>query len=218
MARAKVAWLGLFSVVVALMLALAACAPTTSPAGSQEPEGGSSDEPAVTMEWSADSNCMSCHTTEAESMGDASTLYSLHSQHATMNACIDCHGEDLDALAKAHENYASEKARIPTKLKKTDVTDAVCTTSGCHVVSELVELTADVKLVDSNGTEVNPHSMVGDPKHGVGGTTNSDLTCVSCHEMHAEGSVEGAFVLETANNRCTGCHHHNVYECYTCHE
>ena len=220
MARGKMVRAGIAASVAALALALAACSPqpSSSPSGPQGSEGEPSGGQAAVVDWSPEADCMSCHTAEAESMGDATTLYSLHSQHATMNACIDCHGEDLDALAKAHENYASEKARIPTKLKKTDVTDAVCTTSGCHVVSELVELTADVKLVDSNGTEVNPHSMVGDPKHGVGGTTNSDLTCVSCHEMHAEGSVEGAFVLETANNRCTGCHHHNVYECYTCHE
>lgn len=216
MARSTAVRIGVVAASTALVLALAACAPSSSdPKG---PEEGSSGKPIAAAAWSPDADCMSCHVSEAESMGDATTLYSLHGKHSTMSACIDCHGEDGAALAKAHENYMGEKARIPSKLKKTDVTDAVCTTSGCHEMGELVGLTADAPLVDGEGTRVNPHSMVGDPLHGVGGDTGSNLTCVTCHEMHAAGSAEGSFAREAANARCIGCHHADVYECNTCHE
>ena len=113
MARGKMVRAGIAASVAALALALAACSPQpSSPSGPQGSEGEPSGGAAVAVDWSPEADCMSCHTAEAESMGDATTLYSLHSQHATMNACIDCHGEDQAALAKAHENYMGEKARM----------------------------------------------------------------------------------------------------------
>lgn len=36
--------------------------------------------------------------------------------------------------------------------------------------------------------------------------------CMSCHKMHSDKSVE-----KVAADKCTDCHHENVYECYTCH-
>ncbi len=35
---------------------------------------------------------------------------------------------------------------------------------------------------------------------------------MSCHKMHSDKSVE-----KGAADKCTDCHHENVYECYTGH-
>ena len=60
-------------------------------------------------------------------------------------------------------------------------------------------------LTDMNGTIVNPHALPESADH-------AEVSCVSCHQMHAAGSIE-----KKAQRACASCHHADVYECYTCH-
>lgn len=217
--RAKDTILTLVILATALSLSLVACAPSQkedgSAAKSEEATTASIDAP-----WSAESDCTSCHTAEAETASDSTTA---HSTHATLNSgqkCIDCHDDEGGLLSAAHENYLDEKARLPKKLKDTSVADATCTASGCHNVDELVAKTSDssMMLVDSEGATVNPHSMLTDEKHALGGETSADIQCSTCHKLHEAKSADAPAAAETAQARCKSCHHAEVYQCGTCHE
>ena len=106
---------------------------------------------------------------------------------------------------------------MPKKLKNTAVSEETCLTSGCHSMDELVAATASsTVLTDSNGTVKNPHEMLIDENHIA--NSNADLACSSCHKMHEENGAESQAVAESAQAKCTGCHHQNVYECGTCHD
>ena len=210
-----------------LTLILAACMATVlmvtgcAPNADGEAEEGKKNDPgleASATEWSPDTDCAACHSAEASSAGETGALYSTHSVHESMSACADCHVDKDGSLAKAHNNYTSEKAKPPTKLNKTDVSEDVCTTGGCHSISDLVAATSDYQgLADSNGLAVNPHEMVEDEHHKVGGSANADIQCSSCHKMHENGGAESKAVLDTALTKCITCHHAEVFECNTCH-
>ena len=199
------------------MLAAFGCTPKEGE-GSVRSDGTDSNQSAATAAWSAEADCATCHIAEADSAIDASTLYSTHSVHENMSECIDCHADTDEVLTGAHKNYQGEKAKVPAKLKKSDVSEAVCTTSGCHSIDELVATTADyTELAGSNGKIVNPHTMISDEFHKVDGSNGADIQCSSCHKMHETGGIEDRAVLETASKKCAACHHSGVFECNTCH-
>jgi hypothetical protein len=185
-----------------LLAVLFACAPRQA---SEEPSAGSAtdvDEP-VALElptWSIDSDCASCHTDEVESGGDSDSAYSQH----TSEDCVSCHSDEGGLLATSHEDYAT--ANQPTRLKKTEVADASCTS--CHDSEEIKAATAGVTvLTDTKGTVVNPHDRPQTAEH------EASVTCSDCHKMHKPEPPE-----ETAPKACLSCHHMNVYECGTCHD
>ncbi|MFQ8867464.1 MULTISPECIES: hypothetical protein [Eggerthella] len=117
-------------------------------------------------------------------------------------ACSQCHA-DVAALSAAHEGATAEKA-AKAVLKTTTVDVATC--ESCHSQDEVEVVTAGVTvLTDMNGTIVNPHALPESADH-------AEVSCVSCHQMHAAGSIE-----KKAQRACASCHHADVYECYTCH-
>ena len=179
---------------------LAACAPQhNDETGS---EGANAESTQVAFTWSYDSTCAQCHEKEDGSMDDAACLAAMHAAEGT--TCATCH-TDEQGLASVHEGKTASDA-MPKKLKKTAVEAQTCQSSGCHneTADEMTALTAGyTELVDTKGTQVNPHEVMGLTEG------HADITCSNCHNMH-EAEVAAA-------DTCVSCHHAGVYECNTCH-
>lgn len=157
---------------------------------------GPSDE---LLAWADETDCASCHEVPAESLENETCAASLHT--ALGLGCTDCHADD--ALIDIHGKM-KPNAKVPTKLKKSDLSVETC--AACHSSEALVEATADSSaLTDSEGTVVNPHDIPDVKEH-------KDISCQSCHKMHAESKP-----ASMAPTLCQDCHHEDVYECYTCH-
>ena len=147
--------------------------------------------------WAEGMPCEACHVDEAASYETESSM-AKHAAFAT--SCVMCHIDD--ALIEVHNDIAGKD--MPTKVKKTKVSVAVCET--CHTWEALEEATADsTVLKDNNDTVVNPHGYPDVEQH-------QDMTCVKCHKMHSDKPAK-----KQARKVCQGCHHANVFECYTCH-
>lgn len=193
-------------VVIACALAafVVGCAPQQD-GGDQggAADKGSSGGDAIQMAWSPDMDCATCHTAENDTMSKAGMGAEVHVTEA-QTTCSTCH-TDTSGLTKVHEGKTASDT-MPKKLKKTEVGVDACQNATCHNLSqdEMLALTAnDTQLIDSNGTHVNPHDVIGKtPGH-------ADITCSNCHNMHKD-SV-------TAADTCVACHHSGVYECGTCH-
>lgn len=186
------------TMLAVLTLALAGCAPKTNDnAASVSDDGAAAVQ--VDFAWSETSDCSMCHTKEQSSFEDGACTAS---QHEAV-ACAACH-TDASALASAHEGATAEKASKAV-LKSTAVDAAVC--ESCHVSADVAAATADVTvLTDKNGTVVNPHALPESADH-------AEVTCTSCHQMHASGAA----IEKKAQRACASCHHADVYECHTCH-
>lgn len=187
------------AMLAVLTLAMAGCAPKAND-GADASAG--KDEPVavqVDFTWSETSDCALCHANEHASFDDGNCAASEHSSVA----CIECH-VDATSLASAHEQATAERA-AKAALTATAVDAATC--GSCHALDEVAAATADVTaLTDENGTVVNPHALPTSDDH-------AEVTCTSCHAMHASGVA----VEKRAQRTCASCHHANVYECYTCH-
>lgn len=157
---------------------------------------GPSDE---LLAWADETDCASCHEVPAKSLENETCAASLRT--ALGLGCTDCHADD--ALIDIHGKM-KPNAKVPTKLKKSDLSVETC--AACHSSEALVEATADSSaLTDSEGTVVNPHDIPDVKEH-------KDISCQSCHKMHAESKP-----ASMAPTLCQDCHHEDVYECYTCH-
>ena len=188
---------------------------TASEKGAASDTAGTADASTAPAEpdpelvaWAEGSDCLSCHTREADGADSQDCLFGKHAFATTLD-CIDCH-TDIQ-LVDLHKN-AKDGKRMPKRLKKTSVSDAVCST--CHATDDLIEVTKDsTVLIDTSGTVVNPHAQLTDELHAKGGSTGANVGCFSCHSVHKEATVE-----KTAVAYCKNCHHAGVYACYTCHE
>lgn len=183
------------AMVLVVCLAAVGCAPQKIQQGTVE--GVSGVEPATVAQWSPEADCAPCHSVQAASMTDSACLASKHAEVA----CITCH-DDVEALAVVHDG--AESPSEAKKLNSTTLDETVCLS--CHgswesLAAETQDTTA---LTDYNGTVVNPHEVL---------TVHNDVTCTSCHGMHAAENLD-----EAAGKACAKCHHTGVYECYTCHE
>lgn len=124
------------------------------------------------------SDCTSCHTAEAASFDEgAESLAALHGTLA--GECTDCHDTSDRGFAIVHRK--TEGKDLPTQLRRTKASAEVCST--CHDQADLAEATADVKLVDEKGTEVNPHDLPSNESHDA-------LTCFDCHGFHGVSAGE----------------------------
>lgn len=185
----------LLAMAAGLSLGLLACAPAAD--GKDQPDGDGTTEAAFA--WAADSDCSLCHGTEHTSLSDESLSASRHSDLS----CTTCHSDE-EGLAKAHKKVDATDTDGASKLKKTAVDSAVC--SSCHDQADLAQKTTDTLLVDEGGTSVNPHDLAESDSH-------NDIACGDCHSLH---KAEPA--LDTAYEQCSSCHHKGVFECMTCHE
>lgn len=198
--RMPVAVFTLASVAALSLLLFVGCSPSTG--SSTAEEDATSEEAAGTpFTWSEDADCIQCHTDQGASMGNTAMCAS---QHADVS-CMSCH-TDSTGLSEAHSEV-SVGDKTPSRLSDTEIDDQVCLE--CHegTVEALAEATQDMTpVVDSEGTEVQPHATLLEEQH-------ESLTCASCHTMHEEEDLS-----KTAKNQCITCHHSDTFECYTCHE
>lgn len=186
------------------MLAFIGCAPQQGELGASAGKGGDAI-PAVTADWSMQSDCSMCHTTEKASADDGACLASQHKDVA----CVTCH-TDEPAMETVHEG-ATADGKMPKRLKKTEVANDSCLSCHFGTVEELAAQTPDIpKVVDTEGTEVNPHAALAMEQHTSGG---KQLECGSCHKMHEDSTAE-----EESDLACQSCHHAGVFTCYTCHD
>lgn len=162
--------------------------------GGSEAEGETS---ASLANWSPDMDCSVCHDTEQASLSDSTCTAS---NHANLS-CTDCHAE-IEGLTAVHQETKKSK---PGKINRLDYPVSEETCFECHESKEaLAESTADcAALTDSKGTVVNPHAIPENEGH------KKQAECADCHGMHKASDP---------SQYCLGCHHQNVYECYTCHE
>lgn len=187
-------------------LALFACAPSDS--GTASTGGGnradSSDEPLASTQgsfaWNVDMECGACHKSEVASRTDVRCQ--LSQEHAGL-ACVECH-VDIKALEAAHGQVSDGATCELSSLRATSMDDSTCLS--CHTSDHTPDTTADFAgCVDRNGLVVNPHDLPETEYHAT-------ITCALCHGQH-----NGKLASEAAPQLCVGCHHENVYECYTCH-
>lgn len=182
---------------------LQGCAPQATSegaSGSGQPQAAAASASVTLTDWTPETDCSTCHSTEATSRQDAACTASLH----TSLQCADCH-TDTTTLAKQHEGASSDD-RMPSRLKQTTVDSSVCL--GCHDQDEIAaESAACTALADAEGTTVNPHQLPDTETHG-------HIVCTDCHTMHEEQTDLQA----DAKAYCLTCHHADVFECYTCHE
>ncbi|MDR3052678.1 MAG: cytochrome c3 family protein, partial [Coriobacteriales bacterium] len=178
----------ILAVVCAIVTLLAACAPTTTMPATDTPSASTDGTQVVT--WTPDSDCSICHANKSSSLADPAALAGFHTISAAAN-CATCHA-DTDALTTLHADANGK--RPPKKLKLTGV-DSQCST--CHKQADLIERTADSKmLADKDGKTINPHAVPSSDSH-------DKLTCNSCHVAHDARVAVTAKAEET----CFNCHH-----------
>ena len=196
--KKPIATTGALVLFLALSFALYACAPKSPEEGNGQNEKAS--ESAITVDWSENSDCATCHATEQESYSNQACLASAHPDET----CIQCH-TDITGLATAHEGKTAAD-KMPKKLKSTEISDELCLS--CHFESKeaLAEETSDVSISDVKHNSRNPHLSDGISEH-------EGIECAECHGMHKTEPIE-----DQAKDVCYSCHHTEVFECYTCHE
>lgn len=197
------------SILIAIlsMGALASCTPShpfseQNAHDSEEKESEENIPETSAIEWSDDIECARCHTTEQESLSDQTKGAATHQALAQTN-CTVCHA-NKESLTRVHLE-TSPDSPAPKNLRDTSVGNETCKSAKCHNDQEfLIESTKNYSgLVDSRGTIVNPHNVIGLT------AGHADITCADCHSMHGKTLV--------AEELCVSCHHSGVYECNTCH-
>ena len=160
-----------------------------------------SKESAADTAFSLELDCVACHT---QAQADAVSKDCLLFDHQAL-ACTACHTDEA-ALAKKHKAMATKDPNAGKRLSaKNRVAAKTCQT--CHASKDLANATkTNTVLTDKNGATVNPHDL-------PAGHFDENVTCADCHSVH-DGKDETAAKATAA---CAGCHHTDVYECYTCH-
>ncbi len=194
--------------VFALTLALGmvvGCAPQAA-----EPKSGedtpAKEDPMATqvVDWSMESDCVTCHTTEAASMTDAKCPQA--SAHADLT-CVQCHTDEA-VLSKTHEGVTLAD-KPASKATVVTVDAATCQDPACHgTMEEMATITADnQEFKDEKGKVQNPHDYPSNEQHDT-----MNPTCTDCHNNHSENLQKDAMMW------CAQCHHKGVFQCGTCHE
>lgn len=201
--------IGVVCVLTIALACMVGCSPSkpeadTSSKTEQEDKGTSkgSDMDNQPVNWTMESDCSTCHTTEAESMTDAACPQAAAHKDET---CIDCH-TDESVLSTAHDGITfgdkpASKATVLTVPEETCIE--------CHgTMAEMAVITADsTALTDSNDTSVNPHERPAGATH-----EENPATCTDCHNNHSQDLEKDAMKY------CATCHHRGVFTCGNCHE
>ena len=203
--------IGAFGAVLALTVvlwSLFGCAPKEAPdeqvANDQEQASDTSALDGQPVNWTMESDCATCHASEAESPSDPACTQAI-AHEAEGITCMDCHTEE-ETLATAH---ADVKFGDKTTTKATVATVDPTTCESCHgTLEEVAALTTgSTALTDSKGTTVNPHARPASEQHDA-----NPMTCTDCHNNHSDDLPKDAM------SYCAQCHHRGTFECGTCHE
>jgi hypothetical protein len=188
------------SALIAIVLVVAGCAPTEkAPEATQQSDAATA---AVTIEWSENSDCATCHIVEEASFEDEHSIAALHTSYS----CIQCHS-DTGTLGRVHEGVTADDW-APKRLKLTQVNQDICLS--CHNLDDLAQATSgSTVLTDLEGATSNQHQL---PISSSG--IHQEILCGDCHSLHADSST----IAKDAKDYCVSCHHAEVFECYTCHE
>lgn len=206
---AVLAVVGAVLALTAAMWALAGCAPKAADEAPAQGQEQKADEGAGAMDgqpvnWTMESDCATCHTSEAESATDSACPQGT-AHEAEGITCVQCHTEE-DVLSTEHADvkFGDKPA---TKAKVATVDPETCIS--CHGdMAEVAKLTKDSKaLTDDKGTTVNPHERPAGEKHEA-----NPATCTDCHNNHSKDLPKDAMKY------CAQCHHRGTFECGTCHE
>lgn len=199
---------GVIVALAAVMWVLAGCAPQQA---SQSPDQEQADDASGASaldgqpaNWTMESDCAVCHTSEAASATDSACAQGV-AHEAEGITCVQCH-TDEETLATSHVDvkFGDTPASKPTVIT---VDPETCI--ACHGdLATVATLTADsTALTDDRGTTVNPHERPAGTKH-----EENPATCTDCHNNHSTN------LQKDAQKYCAQCHHRGVYECGTCHE
>lgn len=197
--------------LAALTAGLMGCAPqpkaadTGSGAGATTEEAADDDPMAgQPVNWTMESDCATCHTSEAESAVDTACPQGV-AHEAEGITCVQCHTDEATLSTEHADVKFGDKPA--TKATVDTVDPATCIS--CHGdLAEVAALTAEsTALTDDKGTTVNPHERPAGAKH-----EEFPATCTDCHNNHSKDLPKDAMKY------CAQCHHRGVFECGTCHE
>lgn len=196
------------TVALAAVLALAVgCSPkaaSDAPEKENSSQGSASSMDGQPVSWTMQSDCVTCHTSEAGSSQDTACTQAV-AHEAKGVTCIQCH-TDESTLSTSH---ADVKFGDKPATKPTVVTVDEKTCISCHgSMQDVATKTADSKaLTDSNGVTVNPHERPAGQAH-----EQNSATCTDCHNNHSKTLEKDALKY------CAQCHHRGTFQCGTCHE
>lgn len=202
--------LGVVLALAAAMWTLSGCAPkeqATEPAGQEQKDDSASGTSAMDgqpVNWTMESDCAICHTSEAASATDTSCPQAV-AHEAESLVCADCHTQE-DVLSTAHADVKFGD-KVATKATVASVDPETCI--ACHgTMEDMAAKTAgSTALTDDKGTTVNPHERPAGEKH-----EQNPATCTDCHNDHSKDLPKDAMKY------CAQCHHRGTFECGTCHE
>lgn len=201
--------LGVVLALATAMWVLAGCAPQKASETPAQQQEQTSDSAASAMDgqpvnWTMESDCAICHTTEAESAVDTSCPQGV-AHEAEGVTCVQCHTEE-QTLSTEH---ADVKFGDEPASKATVITVDPTTCESCHgtLADMAVKTVNSTALTDDKGTTVNPHERPAGERH-----EQNPATCTDCHNNHSKD------LQKDAKKYCAQCHHRGVYECGTCHE
>ncbi|MCL2757071.1 MAG: cytochrome c3 family protein [Coriobacteriia bacterium] len=198
--RKKLVLLGSALLVGIAIFLISACAPQKI----ELPTDGYDDDDymSISFTWTAQLDCSVCHKSQGDSMRELTNLAGYHFNLEDMS-CIDCH-DDSSGLKEVHDSVRLTATEVEM-LQKTEVGEQLCLS--CHDLGEVAAKTPQGSfLEDILGLIVNPHDVPQTEGHE---DVNS---CLSCHTGHTSESV-----FAQAKKNCFACHHHEVFECGTCH-
>lgn len=201
--------IGIVLALTAGMWSLAGCAPQQAPEESTQQEQKNDNSSASALEgqpvnWTIESDCSTCHLSEAESATDTACAQGV-AHEAEGITCAQCHTQE-SVLSEEHANVKFGD-KVATKATVTTVDAATC--ESCHgTLADVAVTTAEsTVLKDSNDVVVNPHERPAGEKHN-----ENPATCTDCHNNHSKDLPKDAMKY------CTQCHHRGVFQCGTCHE
>ena len=206
---ALAATLGAVLAVAALTGSLMGCAPSqpapaADGAATEQEAAGDEAMAGQPVNWTMESDCGTCHTSEAESATDTACPQGVAHEAAGVT-CVTCHTDEA-VLSEEHAEVTFDD-KPATKATVITVDEATCI--ACHgELSELATKTADsAALTDDKGTTVNPHERPAGAKH-----EENPATCTDCHNNHSKDLPKDAMKY------CAQCHHRGIFQCGTCHE
>ena len=181
---------------------------TDAPAESgQKAEGSGSGSAASAMDgqpvnWTMESDCSMCHTSEAASATDAACPQAT----APQAEGVACASATPTKGTLSAETHADVKFGDKAASEATVVTVDPETCISCHgTLEDMAAKTADSTALTDDKGHREPHDIP-PAKH-----EENPATCTDCHNNHSKDLPKDA-------RYCAQCHPPGTFECGTCHE